>query len=60
LGDPLGQFRLDDDDYIELTEMLLELAGVTAGGRLISVLEGGYSLSGLSAAVQAHVEALER
>jgi acetoin utilization deacetylase AcuC-like enzyme len=29
-----------------------------AGGRLVSVLEGGYSLSGLGAASGAHVEAL--
>ena len=58
-GDPLGQFLLTDDDFIEMSELLLELAGVTAGGRLISVLEGGYSLTGLQAAVRAHVEALE-
>ena len=45
---------------MDLTELLLELASVTAGGRLVSVLEGGYSLSGLAAAVKAHVETLER
>ena len=57
-GDPLGQFLLSDDDFREMTEMLLELADVTAKGRVISLLEGGYSLSGLAAGVQAHVEAL--
>ncbi|MEZ5361514.1 MAG: histone deacetylase [Bryobacterales bacterium] len=58
-GDPLGQFLLTDDDFREMSEILLELASVTAGGRLISLLEGGYSLHGLAAGVQAHVEALE-
>jgi acetoin utilization deacetylase AcuC-like enzyme len=59
-GDPLGQFLLDDDDFAEMSELLLELAGVTAGGRLVAVLEGGYSLTGLAAGVRAHVETLER
>jgi acetoin utilization deacetylase AcuC-like enzyme len=57
-GDPLGQFLLTDDDFREMTEMLLELADVSANGRVISLLEGGYSLAGLAAGVQAHVEAL--
>ena len=37
---------------------MLEIAGTHAGGRLISVLEGGYSLIGLEAAAGAHVKAL--
>ena len=57
-GDPLGQFTLSDTDFAELTKIMLEIAGEHAGGRLISVLEGGYSLSGLEAAVGAHVKAL--
>jgi acetoin utilization deacetylase AcuC-like enzyme len=54
-GDPLGRFRLTDDDFVELTEMLLEIADKHAGGRVLSVLEGGYSLTGLQAGVAAHV-----
>ena len=57
-GDPLGQFTLSDDDFTGLTEIMLEIAGTHAGGRLISVLEGGYSLSGLQSAVTAHLRAL--
>jgi acetoin utilization deacetylase AcuC-like enzyme len=57
-GDPLGQFTLSDVDFAELTKIMLEIAGEHASGRLISVLEGGYSLSGLEAAVGAHVKAL--
>jgi len=58
LGDPLGHFRLNDTDFADLTSILLDLAGKYAGGRLISVLEGGYNLSGLTEAVAAHAGAL--
>jgi acetoin utilization deacetylase AcuC-like enzyme len=57
-GDPLGHFTLDDADFAELTRLLLELAETTAGGRLVSVLEGGYNQAGLAKAVAAHVRAL--
>ena len=58
LGDPLGRFRLDDDDFREMTLLLREVADRHAGGRLVSALEGGYSLEGLASSVVSHVEAL--
>ena len=58
IGDPLGQFLLTDDDFRELTRLLLELADTHCDGRLVSVLEGGYSLDGLARASEAHVQAL--
>ncbi len=57
-GDPLGQFLLTDTDFADLTRVVREIADKHAGGRLLSVLEGGYSLTGLAAGVRAHVEAL--
>lgn len=54
-GDPLGRFFLSDDDFRELTRLLREIAGKFAKGRVISLLEGGYSLTGLAAGVAAHV-----
>jgi acetoin utilization deacetylase AcuC-like enzyme len=57
-GDPLGLFTLSDADFADLTGIMLEIAGTHAAGRLISVLEGGYSLSGLESAVGAHLKAL--
>src|SRR5579871_3067540 len=57
-GDPLGQFQLDDTDFRDLTKVVLEIADKHAGGRLVSILEGGYNLNGLGSAVRAHVEAL--
>ena len=57
-GDPLGRFRLADEDFAELTSLLLEAADQHSGGRLMSVLEGGYNLAGLTKAVAAHTAAL--
>jgi len=57
-GDPLGRFRLADTDFTELTRMMLEIADQHASGRVVSVLEGGYSLNGLASAATAHVEEL--
>jgi acetoin utilization deacetylase AcuC-like enzyme len=54
-GDPLGQFTLTDQDFAELTDLLLAIAREHAGGRLVSVLEGGYTIDGLARAVSAHL-----
>ena len=58
LGDPLGQFTLTDSDFAELTRMMTDLAAKCCGSKLVSVLEGGYSLEGLALGVEAHVRAL--
>lgn len=55
LDDPLGRLRLTDRDYADLTDLMLGIAEKHAGGRLVSVLEGGYKLDGLGSAVAAHV-----
>jgi acetoin utilization deacetylase AcuC-like enzyme len=57
-GDPLGQFLLTDRDFTDLTSVMREIADKHAGGRLLSVLEGGYSLTGLASGIRAHAEAL--
>lgn len=56
--DPLGGLNLGAADYGWVTEKLARLADQTAGGRIISVLEGGYDLPGLSESVRAHLSAL--
>jgi acetoin utilization deacetylase AcuC-like enzyme len=58
-GDPLGHFRLTDKDFTDLTTIVREIAAISANGRVVSVLEGGYSLDGLSKGVLAHVHALK-
>ena len=58
MNDPLGRFLLTDEDFAELTSLLQEVADKHSNGRLVSVLEGGYSLEGLTKAVAAHTRAL--
>lgn len=58
LGDPLGQFRLEDEDFREMTLLLRDVAEKHAEGRIVSALEGGYSLEGLAAGVASHVATL--
>jgi acetoin utilization deacetylase AcuC-like enzyme len=57
-GDLLGNFTLSDADFADLTRRVMEIAGRHAGGRVVSVLEGGYNLDGLASAAAAHVDAL--
>lgn len=59
INDPLGNFLLSDQDFTDLTRLLVLIATKYASGRLVSVLEGGYNLSGLEQAVRAHVNGLE-
>ncbi len=56
--DPLAQLQLVEADFAWVTEMLLEAAAKHAGGRLVSTLEGGYSLDALGRSAAAHVQTL--
>ena len=56
--DPLANLNLETDDYTWITERLVELAMKHAEGRIVSSLEGGYSLSALRDAAAAHVTVL--
>ena len=56
--DPLANLNLDGDDYAWITARLVDLADKHAHGRIVSSLEGGYSLTALREAVTAHVGAL--
>jgi len=56
--DPLAQLELAASDYHWITGAVLEIAADCAGGRVVSILEGGYDLEALAASARAHVEAL--
>jgi len=56
--DPLANINLDAEDFGWVTHKLMDTAAKTAGGRVVSVLEGGYDLQGLKESVAAHVTAL--
>lgn len=57
-GDVLGGFRLSEDSFGHMTRKFKELAATLCGGRIVSLLEGGYNLDALTLSVAAHVTAL--
>ena len=56
--DPLAGTEVTADGFATLTELMLAFAEETTSGRVVSALEGGYSLEGISESVVAHVERL--
>lgn len=58
--DPLAQLELEEDDFAWVTRELLALAGRTCGGHVVSVLEGGYDMTGLAQGCSAHLRELVR
>ena len=56
--DPLANLSLDSEDYAWVTGLLGALAARHASGRLVSSLEGGYSLNALRESTIAHLRAL--
>ena len=56
--DLLGSFEVTDDAFTRMTRTLMEVADHYCGGRLVSLLEGGYNLDGQARAAAAHVAAL--
>ncbi len=58
--DPLANLQLVEEDFGWATRKIMEVADKTAESRVVSVLEGGYDLEGLSKSAAAHVIALMR
>ncbi|HOW72639.1 MAG TPA: histone deacetylase [Phycisphaerae bacterium] len=56
--DPLGQINLSTDAFGWMTRQVRALADSLCGGRLVTILEGGYDLASLADSTQAHVEGL--
>jgi acetoin utilization deacetylase AcuC-like enzyme len=56
--DPLASLEFTEADYAWVTKELVALAGLDAGGRIVSSLEGGYALSALGRSVTEHIRAL--
>jgi acetoin utilization deacetylase AcuC-like enzyme len=57
-SDPLAGLCLDAEDFGALTRLVLQIADRHTGGRLLSVLEGGYDLTAVEDCVAAHVREL--
>ena len=56
--DPIGSLGLETEDFAVLTGMVLDVAAAHAGGRVVSVLEGGYNTTALAASVEVHLRKL--
>lgn len=56
--DDMGSCGLVEADYIWATEQIKTLAGECGHKRIVSLLEGGYSLSSLARSVVAHIKSL--
>ena len=58
--DPVGDLGLETEDFIPLTNMVLDVADAYAGGRLVSVLEGGYVPDLLADCVTVHLAEMSK
>jgi acetoin utilization deacetylase AcuC-like enzyme len=58
MRDPLANLNLVEADFAWATQKIMEIADRCAGGRVISLLEGGYDLEALASSTAAHVSAL--
>ena len=56
--DPLANLRLKEADFAWATEKLVDIAEKQSGGRLVSMLEGGYNLTALARSVAVHLNRL--
>ena len=58
MNDPLAQLRLTSDDFYELTKRTMKFSKTFCGGKVVSILEGGYDLKALQDSTRRHVDAL--
>lgn len=56
--DPLGGLNLLEEDFVWITQALIDIANKHAKGRIVSMLEGGYNLDALGRSAAAHVNTL--
>lgn len=57
INDDMANLLLTESDYLWVTEKIKAIADECCQGRIVSVLEGGYSLEGLGSCVVAHLTA---
>ena len=58
MRDPLASINLTEDDFVWVTQQIMDVADHCAEGRVVSLLEGGYDLRALGNSVAAHVTKL--
>ena len=57
-ADPLASMSVTDAGFRRLTRIVADLADVHCGGRLVSLLEGGYNVDALAHSVATHLDVL--
>ena len=60
MRDPLANINLAEADFVWATQKIMDIADRYAGGRVVSLLEGGYDLQALGNSVAAHIATLMR
>jgi acetoin utilization deacetylase AcuC-like enzyme len=56
--DEMSYVSLTDDDFRWVAEQIVQVAEVSASGRIVSVLEGGYEVNSLARCVETHMRVL--
>jgi|SRR6185295_1716132 len=56
--DPVGSLELETEDYLPLTQAVLDVADAYADGKIVSVLEGGYNTGVLAGCVELHLRTM--
>ncbi len=59
VADPLANLNLTEESFGTMTQFAAEIASKYSGGRIVSILEGGYNLDALAKSVEAHVKVLD-
>jgi acetoin utilization deacetylase AcuC-like enzyme len=57
--DPIAGLECTEDAYVHMTRRVLELADRHCGGRVVSVLEGGYRPESLVSSAIAHIKTMQ-
>jgi acetoin utilization deacetylase AcuC-like enzyme len=57
--DPIADLMVTEKSFAHMTRRVCELADAHCGGRIVSVLEGGYDLAALSSSARVHLKALQ-
>ena len=56
--DPLSQINLESEHFHTITKKIVEISNIHSRGKIISFLEGGYDLVGLSESFKYHIMGL--
>jgi acetoin utilization deacetylase AcuC-like enzyme len=59
-ADPIGSLGLATEDFSSLTRLVLQAADQHCGGKVVSLLEGGYNVHALAESIECHMRELAR